>query len=66
MSEGQLNGKPGYRLDPMLGDQNIVYKVIFGIHSRDADYKALDDGTAPNCGPQKLSTTWLSASFRTE
>lgn len=50
----------------MLGDQNIAYKVIFGIHSRDADYKALDDGTAPNCGPQKLSTTWLSASFRTE
>jgi len=40
---------------PQGYDQNRPYKLIFGIHWRDADFMAVDGGTAPYYGLQRLA-----------
>ena len=40
---------------PQNYDQTRPYKLIFGLHWRDADFQAVDGGTAPFYGLQKLA-----------
>jgi len=44
-------------------DKSKPYRLIFGVHWRDADYQAVDGGSAPYYGLQKLATGKDAAIF---